>query len=346
MSDYRPQVTLSSAYIVMLRRHLSLILSPSSKQPYQYSNTIANGYLERQVDLAELEKISAILLAKTGNRGFGLEIGNNIHPSDYGIIGYVLMNSSTLYDAVKLAAQYKQLLNKGLTTKVERKGKLVHYCMENTLNLEVMQAMVELDFASAFQFADLLAGPHKPKRISFKRVEFRHQALSPLKHYQECFQCPVSFGRTQNRIIVDAEELDIPVYGANPKILTMLQRKLHELHGNRHPKTLSANVRVHLNKQLRNEFPDATKVATFFHMSLSSFKKNLSLEQTNFQQICDDLRCDDAQRLLNEGKKSIKEIAYLQGYSSTSAFTRAFKRWTNVNPNEYKNAQRLQSQTN
>ena len=344
MSDYRPQVTLSSAYIVMLRRHLSLIRSPSRKLPYQYSNTIANGYLERQVDLAELEKISAILLAETGSRGFGLEIGNNIHPSDYGIIGYVLMNSSTLYDAVKLAAQYKQLLNKGLTTKVERKGQLIHYCMESTLNLEVMEAMVELDFASAIQFSNLLAGPHKLKRISIKRIEFQHKALSTSKHYKECFQCPVYFGQEQNRIIVDAKELDIPVHGANPQILAMLQRKLHKIQESEHSNTLSANVRLHLTDHLRKELPDATKVATFFHMSLSSFKKNLSLENTNFQQICDDIRCDDAQRLLDEGRKSIKEIAYLQGYSSTSAFTRAFKRWTNMNPNEYKNAQRPQFQ--
>jgi len=334
-NDHKSSVTLSSTYAVILSRYLSAIKSPNKKLDYQHANSFLNNYIERQITLKELTHLTKLIAGETGDYGFGLQVGRNIHPSDYGLVGYMLMNSRTLFEATELAAQYKHRLNKGLLASIERKGDEIIYHVENTFNLDVMKPMVELDFASAIQFARLLAGPHKQKGMKLKMVAFQHEPLTSEKHYHDCFQCPVSFDKEQNQLVIEYEMLDTPVYGANSKILMMLKKKLQQQDRNGTRK-LSARVHSYLRGYLGEELPDLVVTAKHFHMSLSAFKKHLQLEGTSFQQISDVIRRDDACRMLNGTSMTVKEIGFRLGFSSTSAFTRAFKRWMEVGPSEFK----------
>ena len=49
---------------------------------------------------------------------------------------------------------------------------------------------------------------------------------------------------------------------------------------------------------------------------------------------------DLAERYLKEKTSAIGEIAFLLGFSDVRAFGRAFKRWTNVSPSEYRAGKR------
>ncbi|MDF1763020.1 MAG: AraC family transcriptional regulator, partial [Oleibacter sp.] len=47
-----------------------------------------------------------------------------------------------------------------------------------------------------------------------------------------------------------------------------------------------------------------------------------------------------AKKLLSSTNESIDEIVYLTGFSEPSTFYRAFKRWTQQTPVEYRNSRR------
>jgi AraC-like DNA-binding protein len=44
-----------------------------------------------------------------------------------------------------------------------------------------------------------------------------------------------------------------------------------------------------------------------------------------------------AMRYLREREMAICEVAYLLGFSESSSFHRAFKRWTGLTPKEFRN---------
>ena len=58
--------------------------------------------------------------------------------------------------------------------------------------------------------------------------------------------------------------------------------------------------------------------------------------QTSFQQILSAYRCRLAKKLLANTHESIEKIVYLTGFAEPSTFYRAFKRWTNETPIEYR----------
>jgi len=70
-----------------------------------------------------------------------------------------------------------------------------------------------------------------------------------------------------------------------------------------------------------------------YHL-LHGFKKALGITPYEYIQ---QLRIDDAKRLLNTTNKTVSEIAFEVGFESISQFNRTFKKITKVSPSQYKN---------
>ena len=132
-----------------------------------------------------------------------------------------------------------------------------------------------------------------------------------------------------------------PLPGADPKlhaILTgYLERDLRDV-----PDSLSFSERVH--QIMAHETPLKAAVAKTMAQVLSTSARTLARrlqdEGTTFGELLDDARRTRAVRYLDDGSMSIQEIASVLGFSTGSAFHRAFKRWMGLTPREYRRAQR------
>jgi AraC-like DNA-binding protein len=67
-------------------------------------------------------------------------------------------------------------------------------------------------------------------------------------------------------------------------------------------------------------------------------RRRLEAEGTTFQAIKDELRRDSAIPQLAAGGRSVNAIAADLGFHEPSAFRRAFRRWTGVQPLAYRGA--------
>ena len=77
-------------------------------------------------------------------------------------------------------------------------------------------------------------------------------------------------------------------------------------------------------------------VASQLSITPRRLRTQLSQANTSFQQILSDYRCRLAKKLLANTAESVERIVYLTGFSEPSTFYRAFKRWTNETPVEYR----------
>ncbi len=76
----------------------------------------------------------------------------------------------------------------------------------------------------------------------------------------------------------------------------------------------------------------AAAVAQRLNMSTRSFTRQLAKEGTTFGEILEGLRRRLASRYLAHDRMSIKQIAWLLGYSQVGAFNHAYRRWTGTSP--------------
>jgi AraC-like DNA-binding protein len=73
-------------------------------------------------------------------------------------------------------------------------------------------------------------------------------------------------------------------------------------------------------------------VAHALGLSRQTLYRRLKAEGVTFEQVLDSLRRELALQYLGGQKVSVKEAAYLVGFSDPAAFSRAFKRWTGRSP--------------
>ena len=82
--------------------------------------------------------------------------------------------------------------------------------------------------------------------------------------------------------------------------------------------------------------PTLERTAHALGMSPRTLRRRLADEGTTFSNLLAEVRRDLAQRYLGDRALSIAEVAFILGFSEASAFHRAFRRWTNTTPRQFR----------
>ena len=85
-----------------------------------------------------------------------------------------------------------------------------------------------------------------------------------------------------------------------------------------------------------SEWLELNELTQHFNMSEETFQRRLKQEGTSYQQLKNEIRRDTAIELLSKTQQSLQEISDQLNFHGPSAFHRAFKKWTGVNPGAYR----------
>jgi len=301
------------------------------------ANKHSESSAQPRVNQAELARLLAQIEESCGHAGFGLKVGEEIHPSDYSTLGYLLMNCESLKHALEFATRYKFVLNPNFNSTLTLQEEQYHYqLLPHKAGQTFFPTLVELDFASAVQLARFLVGKNNSRKVKLKCVSFQHPPQAPLHEYQTLFRCPLHFEASSNLIVLDKQVVDLPIRAANQQFFNMLKRKLKRIETSGH---LAPRFSQQIFKFLANQqgyVPDLCTTAQHFNVSTSTLKKRLQQESLSFSAICDELNKKNALKLMRRSDTLIKEIYTSLNFKSASAFNRAFKRWTGLSPSQYR----------
>lgn len=142
----------------------------------------------------------------------------------------------------------------------------------------------------------------------------------------------------QNEIIFSMKDLKKPFLTANNIMVEYLEpqlkQKLAEIE-NQISETFTERVQKKLFQLIPSGQFSLENVAEEFGISGRTLQRNLSVENTSFNQMVKDIQKMMTFNYLEAKELSIDEIAYLVGYSETSSFYRAFKKWTGKTVSQY-----------
>jgi AraC-like DNA-binding protein len=95
--------------------------------------------------------------------------------------------------------------------------------------------------------------------------------------------------------------------------------------------------------KIRAGLPQATSIdaiADLLRMSPCTLQRRLGELGTQFSDILDGVRADEARTALTTTGLPLAEIAWRLGYADLAAFSRAFKRWTGQSPGQFRATRR------
>jgi AraC-like DNA-binding protein len=158
--------------------------------------------------------------------------------------------------------------------------------------------------------------------------------------YTAIFPCPIEFGARENRFEVELARLRQPLLAAN-EVCAAMGRRMCEEHLGRYEQTDdSTRCKVtDLLLAMPHSMPGMEAVADSLHMSSRTLRRLLQAEGITFQDISEEIRHDLSKQYLRNSNLSLDEIAQLVGFTESTNFRRAFKRWQGVPPANYRRAQ-------
>jgi AraC-like DNA-binding protein len=289
---------------------------------------------DNRIPFAQLVALYEKAAALTADNNFGLHIGQSTNPSAFDVVGYCALNSPTLGAAFARVARYHSIWTDGAQFIVETandRSAIVYAYADTSLREHRQDA--EMTLATVTTLCRNIAS------VDFAptSVEFQHDAPPNTSEHIRLFRCPIDFRAPSNKLTFASSFLSLPIAKADASLCAVLDRHAEELLAKFPPRdSLVDRVRGLITGELRGGDPSLDRVADQIGLTPRTLQRKLQELGTSHNELLDTMRRQLAMRYLREDEMAICEVAYLLGFSESSSFHRAFKRWTGLTPKEFR----------
>lgn len=277
------------------------------------------------------------ILDKKLGPGFSVRIGQQMKMEDYGVLGLSWKTCSWAGEIFERSERYFKLLSNTYFFKVKNDLGVSRIF----LTREAYRRGIELSNEATFSAIVVVLQAITETDISPLEVSFKHSPPEKLDDYTRAFNCPILFNQPDNYISYKKEDLDRRTAKADESINRFLvERVEEETRGIK----LNANKIVHdvedlIRDALPSGIPGVEQIGQIMGMSRRTLTRRLSENGLTYRDLIKRIQEEVSKDLLKNSARSIAEIAFETGFSEQSAFSRAFKNWTNQSPAEFRKIQ-------
>ncbi len=263
---------------------------------------------------------------------FGLKAADVWHPSYLGALGYAMLASNTLRTSLERLVRYLGFLSDEDFMELDE--------TENGLRLTSVLSQRNVDKSE--QNDAVLALTLSMCRMNYVEdlapvsVTLVHPKPSCSAKFFEYFRSPVLFEAPSYSFTLPIEAVDKILPGSLPQLAEFNDQVMNEYLTKLDEDQISQKVKAKIIDQLPSGSVTDETVAQALYMSSRKLQRQLQHAGTTFNTLLNEIRRDLAHAYLREEDNSVTEIAFLLGFSESSAFSRAFKRWTGVSPAKYR----------
>lgn len=279
-----------------------------------------------------------LAIEATGDPSFGLRVAQCIPPTMFKAAGYSLYASNSLHEFCQRLVRFFGSLNEEARHNFDASYdvndsqgiyRLVLKVTEQDLCFESVDTWI----AYLVKVCREISGP----RFVPKRVELtRPMPESNEDEYRRYFRCPVRFCAKQNAIYFSKNDVYAPALAASGELARQFDDISRAYLLGLDRSDIVKGAKRNIVKLLPTGDCSRENVAKALNVSERSLNSKLRESGTSYQEILEELRSRLAQEYLNQKHLSLAEIGYQLGFSDTSSFARAFRRWTGQSPSEYR----------
>ena len=276
-----------------------------------------------------MEAIWADAERLTKNPCIGFDVGFNFHTTNLHAVGYSWLASATLREAMERLVRYQRLISTAAEMDVMENEDGFHLQIDPSPGIDLGD---DAAFTAVVQMCRDLTHPEfKPVSVHMMRPE-----PPCAKMLADYFQCPVEYCADLDKITFTAESVDELLTRHNPAVAQASEEVAREYLANMDKKEVVARARVTIIDHLPDGEPSRRDVASELAMSERTLARRLADRDYTFSGLVDEVRGQLAKEYLRQSRFSVTDVAFLLGFSDQSNFARAFKRWTEESPTEFR----------
>ncbi|MDP1826042.1 MAG: AraC family transcriptional regulator ligand-binding domain-containing protein [Archangium sp.] len=285
--------------------------------------------------ISVLPALADDIAAALNDPHLGLELSAWLPRGAYGVAEFLMRAGPTLRHSFANLSRFSGILAPGQTFRFEETADEAQLHHSVTLRPGAIgRHLAEYSTAVIVKTFVLMSGA-KPTRAWFTHSRPRELDLQRLS--QGLATHEITFDEPTNGFALSRSLLDGPVHGGDAALYTFLEEHAVAALASR-PRTddLIDKVRHQIREALKQGEPNVERLATRLNMSGRTLQRRLSDLKTSFQEVLDLVRFDLARAYLKDVRLDVSQVAYLLGYSELRAFDRAFRRWADKSPTEWR----------
>lgn len=296
---------------------------------------LAPAYFEEPdnpIPFATMGRILGLCAERSLCPHFGLLVGERCGISALGAVGYLAQSAPDVRSALAALTSRYRSHNPGasLSLGVEGSSVSLRYRILS-LDVESREQILDGAMAIAFNIMRVLC----ERNWVPSEVRFAHARPSDFEPFRRFFQADLTFDAEETELIFPAHWLDRVLPSADPRLNRMMLQRLG---------ANDAIAAESMAEALRRMLPGAqtahdasrTVMAGRVGMGVRTLNRRLAAEGTSFVKLRDETRYAVARQLLENTRIPVTQIGYHLGYANPSGFTRAFLRWSGVDPSTWR----------
>jgi AraC-like DNA-binding protein len=277
-------------------------------------------WLERTVCFELVADIGRL----AGDPYLGLHLAEVQRLQDYGPWAEGILRSKTLRQALAFAAEHIGLIRTGLTVAMRIDGDRVF--------LSAAFAGVS-DAAARHPGLACMATLCKIVRLVAEPLDIEVHLCLPrpqaTDEAERLLGSNLVFGADRNELVFERAALDLPL-----RPLTRAEQEVFGLLRDGQPLATAREAYLRMRDLLEDGRPTVIEVANTLDIGVRKLQRHLDRWGVSFEDLLDEYRRTAALSQLMDSELSVTEIAFRVGYSDSSHFTRAVRRWTGRSPRQ------------
>jgi AraC-like DNA-binding protein len=284
----------------------------------------------------EIIAVRRLLARLPDEAGLGVDVGSRSSLTHMGLFGFAVMSCATLRELLTISMRYFALTTLQIEVKLfEGADDCLLELNVDHLPEDVRRFFIERDIAGIIATTTGFAYPVVARYADqvFAEVSLEKEVLGPLLTLVPMPH--VAFNRAHSRLHFPRAMLDEPLPQADRHTLELCIAQCDVLmQRNEQRRGITALVRSKLFRQT-SRFPTLPEVAAELDVHPRTLRRQLAEEGTSFRALLNEARSTLAVDLLCNVGLTVEEVSMRLGYTDTSTFCHAFKRWHGVPPSAY-----------
>lgn len=292
---------------------------------------------ENVISFTIMGRLLASCTAQTRCPHFGLLVGQRTGPECMGLVGQLLGCSSDVGTALRSLILHLHVHDRGAAPmlSVGPDTAVISYLIYQP-EVEATDQIYDGVVGILYNTLRTLCGP------GFAPVEvlFARRPPADTEPYRRFFQAPLRFDQEQPAVVFPVKWLDHKLPGADPQQIRLVTERIAAL-DRLEQRDLVGRLRCALPPLLMTRGASLERAAELFSLHPRTLNRRLAEAGCTFQGLVEEVRSVLACQLLGNTAMSVSQIAAALQYAETSAFTRAFRRWTGLSPTAWQAQFRL-----
>jgi AraC-like DNA-binding protein len=318
--------------LLMNKVDLQALLSGTGLQLHDFSA------MDKTIDFEQYKQLVVNALRLLPDHPFSIYLGEQSFLHHDGLLAARIMSSENVEQAMVLLTRYQPLFTRILGFDFEIRGDVGVLTLTPQQDIgEALPYFIEFTCSVIYSLGRFfMGGVDLDDHEHAAQIHFSYSKPNVIEAYDEFFSIPLVYDQPHNQIILSRALLKQPLVFFNKDTAEIKEQTCQErLNEIRPDNSILDRVKFLIKRDIFSHLT-LDHLAEEMCISPRTLRRHLQTCNTSYKELLEEERKRVSLIQVRKPDVSIEELALNLGYSDTSSFSRAFKRWYGLSPKNFK----------